>query len=76
MTITIRTNPEIVIEVESIKEEKKFERRIVVPDGKIAPDVKSEPVANIKKGKGLGISRSAERPVIVLTNVRRVEVPL
>jgi hypothetical protein len=53
MTITIRTNPEIVIEVESIKEEKKFERRIVVPDGKIAPDVKSEPVANIKKREGV-----------------------
>jgi hypothetical protein len=44
--ITIRTNPEIIIEVESIKEEKQIEQTIVVPD------VKPEPKPTVSSRQG------------------------
>jgi hypothetical protein len=47
--IIIRTNPEIVIEVESIKEEKQLEQTIVVPDLKPEP----KPTAVVGRGKGV-----------------------
>ena len=54
MKITIRTNPEIVIDVDSIPEEKKVEPAIIIPQAKTVPAVKLEPKAKIeKRGKGI-----------------------
>lgn len=41
MKITIRNNPEIVIDVDSVVEEKTLEPIIVVADVEVAPDVKA-----------------------------------
>ena len=68
MKITIRTNPEIVIDVDSIAEEKKVEQTIVVPEPKVVASVKPEPVTKIEKRvRALGIARNARQPDIVLT---------
>jgi hypothetical protein len=54
MKITIRTNPEIVIDVDSISEEKKVEPVIIVPETKTVPDAKPEPKVKVeKKGRGV-----------------------
>lgn len=52
MKITIHTNPEIVIDVDSIAVEKKIEQTIVVPDVKTEPAAKPEVRA---KGRGKGV---------------------
>ena len=49
MKITIRTNPEIVIDVDSIAEEKRVEQTIVVPEAEIVADVKPQPKGKIEK---------------------------
>ena len=49
MKITIRTNPEIVIEAELIEEEKKVEQTIVVPHSRVVPDVKPDAEGKVEK---------------------------
>ena len=59
MKITIRTNPEIVIDVDSAEEEKKQEEKkvepvVVIPAAKTVHDVQLEPKAKTeKRGKGV-----------------------
>jgi hypothetical protein len=58
MKITIRTTPEIVIDVDSIPEEKKVEPGVVVHDAKVAAAVKPEPEPEPEakvKGRGKGV---------------------
>ena len=62
MKITIRTNPEIIIDVEPIEDPKTIEPTIALPQPKVAPDVKPEPERQIKgRAKGLGTARNAAR---------------
>jgi hypothetical protein len=53
MKLTIKSNPEIVIELDSAKEEKEIELGSVVPVPKIEP----EPTPTAKRGRPKGGSR-------------------
>jgi hypothetical protein len=63
MKITIRTNPEIVIEVDSIAEDKKVLPAIAVPaEAKAGSDAKPELKERLKKEvRASGTARNAER---------------